>query len=473
MKNETNQIKVRFAPSPTGLLHIGNARTAIFNWLLARHFGGLFVVRVEDTDLVRSSKEYLDAQLSSLGWLGIESDEPIVYQHSRIDDHKKQIQSLINDGQAYPCFCKPRESETVLASLGKGVGHKYDGACRSKTFSKDELLKPHAVRFKISEEVGKVQFDDLIRGKVTVDKEQLDDFVISRCDGSPVYNFCVVVDDIFMEISHVIRGEDHISNTIKQVLIYQALNASVPKFAHIPLVLGEKGNKLSKRDASVAVDEYKEKGFVAKALFNYLVRLGWSHGDQEIFTREEMIEHFDLKNVGKKGAIFDTKKLEWVNGIYIRNASCNDLMKYIEQIDSAFVDSMLAVWEKPALEKLIELYKQRSTTLIELQKNIINFAVNPKQLNLTLISKWFNDNTKKLVSDFVEKLEHESDGNHEDLLKVAKEICANYDEKLVNLAQALRLALTGTVTSPGVFELIEILGVQTSVTRINHLKEHL
>src|SRR5579872_4717355 len=244
------EIRVRFAPSPTGHLHIGGIRTALFNWLFARHTGGKYLLRIEDTDIVRSKQEYLDSQLASLRWLGLEPDEPIVYQLARSHEHIAAAKKLMEQGKAYPCFCPPKDAEQVVHDLDLGIGSKYDGTCRDKTYTIEDLKKPHAIRFKLSHDIDTVEFEDVILGTIKTPADQMDDFIIIRRDGTPIYNFCVVVDDIFMRITHVIRGQDHVSNTPKQVLYYHALGANVPLFAHIPLILGPAGNKLSKRDAS-------------------------------------------------------------------------------------------------------------------------------------------------------------------------------------------------------------------------------
>ena len=282
-ENYNKEIRVRFAPSPTGHLHVGSVRVAMFNWLFARHNGGKYLMRVEDTDVARSTKEFLDSQLSSLKWLDLLPDEQIVYQMSRIEEHKKVVENLLQKKLAYPCFCKQVDLQTkrdVAMQLGKKSG--YDRTCRNKEYTQEDLKKPHAIRFAIPDDVKFIEFKDLIRGKVRVETEQLDDFVIMRsaCPeeqhaasrrGVPTYNFVVVIDDIFQKVSHVIRGEDHISNTPKQILIYNALNATPPVFAHLPLILGPAGNRLSKRDAAVSVQDYRQQGFLNDALFNYLV----------------------------------------------------------------------------------------------------------------------------------------------------------------------------------------------------------
>jgi len=465
---KTSQARVRFAPSPTGHLHIGSVRTAIFNWLYARHTGGIYSLRVEDTDIIRSKKEYLDSQLESLKWFGLLPDEPVVYQMSRVHEHIKAARELMEKGLAYPCFCEPRDSEKVVSDLEQGVGHKYPGTCRDKAYTKEDLQKPHAIRFKLPQQQ-KVEFVDAIRGLISVDVDQLDDFIIIRRDGTPIYNFCVVVDDIFMKITHVIRGEDHISNTPKQILLYDALAVQAPIFAHLPLILGPAGNKLSKRDATVAVEEYRAQGFMVDALFNYLVRLGWAKGDQEIFEKEEIIKDFSIEQVNKKGAIFDLKKLQWLNGVYIRNASFEKLFEAIEQMNKVAAEELKLCWSLDDLKKLFFEYQQRAVSLLDLSQDVIALANDSVSLDLTLINKWKNEKTVRLLNGFKSELYSLKEFDKDILLACANSVCEANQEKLVNLAQPLRLALTGRIQSPGVFELIIILGKENSLKRIQRL----
>lgn len=510
---DNKEVRVRFAPSPTGHLHIGSLRTAIFNWLYARHMGGKYLLRIEDTDRARSTKEFETSQLKSLKWFDLMPDEPIIHQFDRIEEHKKIAHELMNQGLAYPCFCEPKDAEQIRKNLSAhpdaeqsrsiegagGFGHKYPGTCRDKKWTEQDLQKPHAIRIKIPEDLKWIVFKDLIRGKISVSIDQLDDFVIVRRDGTPTYNFSVVLDDVFSNITHVIRGEDHISNTPKQIIVYNALKKEKPFFAHLPLILGSAGNKLSKRDGSVSVEEYRAQGFLVPALFNYLVRLGWSHGDQEVFSRDELVKLFLLEDVGKKGAIFDIKKLQWLNGIYLRELSFDQMLKAIGDLgvdpsmnsslrrgfDGHAGQALLSKWSEEQLKKLFELYAQRAETVLQLTQNIISLSKQPENLDLNLIAKWHSDKTAGLLKDFIKALGASStefilreleglrmsgrDVQHEELVKVAKDVCANFDLKLVALAQPIRLALTGTICSPGVFELIEVLGKDETIKRIESL----
>ena len=322
------EVHVRFAPSPTGHLHIGGLRTAIFNWLFARHNNGAFLVRIEDTDKERSKPEYEHSILESLSWMGITTDEPITIQSARDAEHKKLIEKLIDEGKAYKCYCS---LEDLVARLGYQEHQKYDGFC--KTHTPDDPSKPYVVRFAVPRDKPTISFNDLIRGTVTFDFDQFDDFIIARSDSAPTYNFVVVVDDEDMNITHVIRGEDHISNTPKQIMLYHALGYQLPIFAHIPLILGPAGNRLSKRDAATSVLQYKQAGYLPAAFFNYLVRLGVAHGDQEVFSKEELVSLFKVKEVGKKSTIFDIQKLTWLNGVYIRKASPTNLLLAIDSME--------------------------------------------------------------------------------------------------------------------------------------------
>lgn len=467
-------VRVRFAPSPTGHLHVGSARVAIFNWLFARHNDGKFLVRIEDTDINRSKQEFVDSIISSMEWLRINADEDIVYQMQNLEKHKSIISKLKEQGLIYPCFCPMNLDSVNLDSVNLDSKNQdvrgYSGVCRDKIFTEEDLKKPHAFRFRLPDKK-EIIFDDLIRGKIRIELKQLDDFVVVRSDGIPTYNFVVVIDDIAMDITHIIRGEDHISNTPKQILIYEALNKKPPIFAHLPLILGKNGARLSKRDAATSLEEYKDLGILPDAMFNYLIRLGWSHGDQEVFTREEIIKFFSLDNVGKKGAIFDIKKLQWLNGIYIRELNLKEFMVAIDtQGDESHKDK-LEIWGDD-LEKVFELYKSRAVSIKDLAHDIISLANDP-EIDIDLISKWRTDNTNMLVEDFIERLEIIDTLEHDLLLVEANKVCEEYGAKLVELAQAVRLGLTGTVKSPGIFDIITVLGEHRTIQRLNKLLEKL
>lgn len=462
------QLRVRFAPSPTGHLHLGGLRSAYYNWLLARQKNGVFLLRIEDTDVVRSKKEYVDSILSSFDWIGVKADEPLVFQMERQDVHLKAAQSLMESGKAYPCFCAPVDADERMENLDAGVGSKYDKTCRNKPYTTEDLKKPYAIRFKIPDNQGPVSFTDLVRGNIVFDPDQFDDFIIVRRDGTPIYNFCVVVDDIDMRVTLVLRGEDHISNTPKQILYYEALGAKIPDFAHIPLILGPEGNRLSKRDGAVSVTEYKEQGYLPDALLNYLVRLGWSSGDQEIFTREELIKLFSLEAVGKKGSIFDVKKLEWVNATYIKALSFEHFKHAIKALKIDYAKEFAAVWTEAQVEQLFELYKDRSVRLKDMCDDMLRLATRPHNYDYALIAPFRVDATRDLLNAYTQFLnEHKGSLVTHDVLNAkAKELCAQFGVKFPALAQPIRCALTGTIQAPGVFNLIEILGAEESYTRL-------
>lgn len=461
-----NNVRVRFAPSPTGHLHIGGLRTALFNWLFARHHNGAFLLRIEDTDLERSKDEYTQALLAAFAWTHIEWDEPYVIQSHRIAEHKKVLEQLLAEGKAYYCACTPEEiaaRQTGPVFEGQTFG-KYDSYCRNRPGKSDT---PAAIRFKIPDDVHVIEFNDLIRGPITIGLDQLDDFVLARSDGTPMYNFVVVVDDAAMRITHVIRGEEHITNTPKQILLYQACGYTIPQFAHLPVILGPDGHKLSKRDAATAVIDYRKNGYLPEALVNYLVRLGWAHGDQEIFTIQELIQFFSLDHVGKKGAIFDQNKLDWMNGVYIRATSDEKLLDIILKDIHISLLTDVPLWNKEQILKLINLYKQRAKTLKEIDLDISAFYHAPQKFARADITQWITPTTLNELQAIVPLLEKADDFSHDMLANLLKEFCKTYSLKLVALAQPIRIALIGKSSGPGVFELAAILGKKETIARIN------
>lgn len=465
---QENIVRVRFAPSPTGHLHVGSLRAALFNWLFARHNNGVFLVRIEDTDLERSKPEYTKSILDSLKWVEIEPDEPIVIQSQRIDIHKKVVQKLLNENKAYKCFCTTEELEK---RLGIQCSHsetfvKYDGLCRERQKQYDDLNKSFVVRFKIPDNQKEISFNDLIRGQVVFEKDQFDDFIILRSDGTPTYNFVVVVDDADMKITHVIRGEDHISNTPKQILLYQACEYKIPLFGHIPLILGPEGNKLSKRDAAISVIEYKNAGFLPDAFCNYLVRLGWSHGNQEIFTREELIKYFTIENVGKKGSIFDIKKLEWINAFYIRHKSAKELIdQIISSVDRNFI-TKITKWNKDQLYYCIDLFKERTRTLKELVNEIYELQDGPQNFDNEDIKPFIVESNLKILKEITTILSNQEIFESTELSKLIKNLAKKLKLPLPDLAKPLRVALTGKTSSPGVFDLLALLEKEESIKRL-------
>ena len=463
MNTNNEQVRVRFAPSPTGYLHIGNLRTALFNWLFARHHKGTFLVRIEDTDRERSKQEYTDSILASLRWVDIQADEPIVTQSERTKEYEAVVAKLLVQDSVYKCYCTV---DDVKDRAGDDLFAKYDGTCRTAA---DQPSKPYVIRFKLPD-IQNISFDDMIRGRVTFDRDQLDDFIIVRSDGSPTYNFVVVVDDAYMRISHIIRGEDHISNTPKQLLLYQACGYTIPKFAHIPLILGPSGDRLSKRDGATSVPAYKEIGYLPDAFINYLVRLGWAHGDQEIFSRQELIDYFTLDAVGKKGSIFDADKLNWVNGVYIRDGSDEFLLAYIQkELDSEFTEHFLD-WSAEQVSHALHIYKQRVHTIRELIDEIVLLYYGPKNYNETDITKWTNKDTKELLDQLIATLEIIDLFSPEIIAQRVKELAKQLGVKFVQLAQPIRIAMIGKSAGPGIFELLALVGKKNAVDRVVQLR---
>ncbi len=454
-----NDIRVRFAPSPTGHLHIGGLRTALFNWLFAHHYKGTFLLRIEDTDVERSKAEYTQSILDALAWVSINSDEPIVMQSAFVDVHRKYANQLVSQGKAYRCYCPRTE-------YSEGDYGRYKGTCRNLSSVDADDTRPYAIRLKVDlSNDAMISFHDLVRGPLSFNADQLDDFIIVRSDQTPVYNFVVVIDDIAMRISHVIRGEEHISNTPRQILLYQALDAFIPHFAHLPMILGPDGTKLSKRQGATSVDEYQKMGYLPAALCNYLVRLGWAHGDQEIFTALEMINFFTLEAVGSKGAIFDQAKLDWVNSVYVRASDSDYLLQTILQYVEPRLLEKCKNWSRTALIKLIGLYKERVKTLQEMVSELVALYELPRA---------YDPEGLKLLTSQVEAALHEVivqlslaqivDSQHIQIL--VKDVAQRFSMKLSEIAQPLRNALTGKTASPGIFELISILGKDESLKRL-------
>jgi len=466
IKNQ-NKVRVRFAPSPTGFLHIGGLRTALFNWLFAHHEGGQFLVRIEDTDRDRFSQEYEYAIISSLQWAGIKADEPFVYQHARQSEHQKAIGELIAKDKAYYCFCSLDELQQKREyAQGEKETYIYDRSCRNKKPNKDDIKNnSYVVRFKVDVDAESLCFEDLIRGKVSLPTEHIDDFVLSRSDGSMTYNFAVVIDDHFMKISHVIRGEDHIVNTGKQILLYQAYGWSVPQFGHVSLILGSSGQKLSKRDAAVGVQDYKDKGFLADALCNYLVRLGWSHGDQEVFTTDEMIEYFNIHDVSTHGAIFDYNKLLWLNSVYIKNKIATELCALIQQNLNLNLVARTSLWSQERREAAIDLYKDRSQTLRELVDGVMNLYQAPQVYEAESIALWVTPEAIVKLRILADELQYVH-LNKVQLQEMFKRFAKDHDTKFPTIAQLMRISLIGSSHGPGIFDMIEILGKDEMLHRL-------
>ncbi len=460
-------VRVRFAPSPTGHLHIGGLRTALFNWLFAKHHEGTFLLRIEDTDQERSKDEYTQAIYEAFAWVGIKSDEKPLIQSERFDIYQKVAEYLISQKKAYHCACLPEEVEARARKSGFiGEYHGgYDGFCKERFLQKSDAT---AIRFVIPEHIQTLSWHDAIRGLISFDRDQLDDFVIIRSDGTPTYNFCVVIDDNASAITHVIRGEDHISNTPKQIALYKELGYEIPVFGHIPMILGPDGNKLSKRDGAVDVVAYRSMGYLPDALINYIARLGWAHGDQEIFNQKELVQYFTLEAVGKKPSVFDYTKLEWLNSLYMRAKTAEELISCILlSVNSEFL-LMLQSWTESQRCKAVELYKERTKNLVELNAVISDFYTGPLEYVQDDIDQYVTHETSQLLTIVIDYLkEHEINEMHDFI----KNLCKDRALKLVVLAQPIRIALTGGATSPGVFDLLTLLGKDQSIKRLTLFNE--
>jgi glutamyl-tRNA synthetase len=465
-----SSIRVRFAPSPTGYLHIGSLRSALFNWLFARHHGGVFLLRIEDTDLERSKQDYLDSILSSFSWLEITSDEPILVQSERISIYQNVAQQLVEEKKAYRCYCTAQEvADRVGKHTQSGESYvRYDGKCRNVT--DDNTKKPFVIRFKLPE-FETFSFHDLVRDQISISRDQLDDFIIIRSDGMPMYNFVVVVDDAQMRISHIIRGEEHIINTPKQMLLAESCGYSIPFFAHIPLILGPSGEKLSKRDGAVSVIEYKRMGFLADALLTYLARLGWSHGDQEIFTRDELISYFTLEGIGKKGSMFDIEKLKWVNSYFLKQLTVSDIINLLLRDLGIDIKSETVHWNDWQREKAIILFQDRVATLVELGENVRWLYHGPSQTRLSeLHSELLLEKTDHLLSLCIESLEKIEVFEKEHIATIVKTITKQESIPFVQLAKPLRIALLGVSEGPSLADIIMILSKDESIKRIRTLR---
>jgi glutamyl-tRNA synthetase len=458
-------VRVRFAPSPTGHLHIGGARTALFNYLYAKHNKGTFILRIEDTDRTRSTEEYIDAIIEGMKWLELDWDEGPYRQTDRFDVYRRYTEKLLNEGKAYYCYCLPEELEQRRQeALVQGKSPKYDGRCRNL---QDSIPgKNPAVRFRMPQE-GETAVNDLIKGKTVFDNAYLDDLIIMRSDGTPTYNFTVVVDDVDMNITHVIRGDDHLNNTPKQIHIYNALGYEVPLFAHLPMILGADKTRLSKRHGAVSVMAYKEMGYLPDALVNYLVRFGWSYGDQEVFTRDELINYFSFENIGKSSAVFNPEKLLWLNSRYIINSSSEKLadlvMPFLLKEKIVSEGQMLDnVW----LSKAINTQKERSKTLIELAHSLRYYISEDVEYNEKAKIKFLNEKTLPYLIELKDRLASIPDFSASEIEKVFISIIEKHGIKLGNLAQPVRVAMTGKTESPGIFEVLEIIGKEKTIKRL-------
>lgn len=453
------QVITRFAPSPTGHLHIGGARTALFNWLLARRLGGRFVLRIEDTDTLRSTKEFTTAILAAMTWLKLNWDGEPIYQSHRLNLYREAINRLLIEGRAYYCHCRPEELDNrrkaIMAAGGKP---KYDRRCRDKNLGP----APGAVvRFK-GPESEKTGWIDLIKGPIIFDNRELDDLVLLRQDGQPTYNLAVVVDDAAMGITHIIRGDDHVNNTPRQILLYQALGAPLPLFAHVPMILGADRTRLSKRHGATSVIAYKERGYLPAAIANYLTRLGWSHGDQEIFSLKEMTELFDLAQVGRAAGVFNPEKLNWLNAHYIKKTPPEALGKLVWPYLEARGYTRP---ETEELKKIILTVRERGKTLAELAEKAEFYFQDLPPLDQTAQAKFLTPDNLTLLRELRELLH--TTLTAEGFENLLHHLAEEHGVKLGAVTQPLRLALTGRTASPGLFEILDILGPEKILHRLN------
>jgi len=456
-----SEVKTRFAPSPTGFLHIGGARTALFNWLFARHHGGKFVLRIEDTDLERSTQESVDAILNGMQWLGLDWDEGPYYQSERGDIYREQINRLIEEGKAYRCYCSQEELSIKREKAMKaGKKPKYDGTCRNLKESFSD--RDYTIRFKAPQE-GATVVDDMIKGNVSFENTELDDLIIARSDGSPTYNFVVVVDDATMGITHIIRGDDHLNNTPRQILLYNALGFKPPIFGHVPLILGEDKKRLSKRHGATSVTAYKEMGFLSHALVNYLARLGWSHGDQEIFSMDELIEYFDADQIGKSAGIFNEEKLLWLNSHYIRESSVDELAGMTRpSLEISGID----MTHGPELIKVIALLQDRAKTITELTGMIRIYYAEKVEMDEKAATKFLTLESTPLLEEIAHEIESMKVFTIDAIESLFKRFIEEKGLKMKHVGPPVRVALTGVTSSPGIFEIIELLGQKKAVERI-------
>jgi glutamyl-tRNA synthetase len=456
-----SNVITRFPPSPTGFLHLGGARTALFNWLYARHTGGRFVLRIEDTDRQRSTQESVDAIFHGLAWLGIDWDDGPYYQSERFDIYKEYIAKLLDSGHAYACTCSQEAIEAMRErARARGDNPKYDGTCRERGLP---WTQGAVVRFK-SPRTGSTVLDDQVKGPIAFQNSDLDDFVIARSDGSPTYNFVVVVDDMLMGVNTIIRGDDHVMNTPKQIQIYNALDHPLPLFAHVPMVLGPDRTKLSKRHGAMSVVAYRDMGFLPEAMINYLVRLGWSFGDQEFFTREDLIDKFSLENIGKAAGIFDIEKLTALNGDHIQQTAPENLFSLL----APFLEARgLAAADGPWLHRVIETLQPRCKTLVEMADAAAFYFGDDVAYDAAAAKKFLRPAVLEPLKLLTEKLSALDAFDEPALEGAFKEVMEACDVKLGKIAQPVRVALTGRTASPGIFEILSIIGKDIVIHRLN------
>ncbi len=464
-------IKTRFAPSPTGYLHIGGARTALFSWLFARKHGGQFVLRIEDTDRERSSVESVNAILEGMTWLGLDYDEGPFYQTERFARYGAVIEQLMEAGQAYRCYCSKERLDTVRAKqMAKKLKPRYDGHCRNGLKKGQyEESKPYVIRFRNPLE-GAVIIEDQVKGRVTISNAELDDLIIARTDGTPTYNLTVVVDDLDMNITHVIRGDDHLNNTPRQINIINALGAERPQYSHVPMILGEDGKRLSKRHGAVSVMQYREAGFLPEALLNYLVRLGWSHGDQEIFSIDEMIQHFDMPGVSTSASTFNQNKLLWANQHYLKETEAAHVAQHLSiHMGALDIDPSTG----PELVKVVEIQRERAKTLVEMAEASLYFYKDFTEYDEKAAKKNLRPIIEKPLQALRDALAALDHWQAAEINKLINDIAEGYEIKMGKIAQPLRVAVTGGGVSPSIDVTVELIGKARTLARLDSALEYI
>jgi len=454
-------IKTRFAPSPTGYLHVGGARTALFSWLHARKHGGKYVLRIEDTDLQRSTTESINAILESMTWLGLDYDEGPFYQTSRFDRYNEVIDELLQQNLAYRCNCSRERLEALReGQMQRKQKPRYDGHCRKRSVDAGE---PHVIRFRSPPE-GSVVIDDQVRGKIVFQNDELDDLIIRRTDGSPTYNLTVVVDDLDMGITDVIRGDDHVNNTPRQVNILKALGKAPPRYAHVPMILADDGSRLSKRHGAVNVMEYRNQGILPEALLNYLVRLGWSHGDEELFTLDQMVEYFDIRDVNKAASAFNTEKLLWINQHYIKNA---DPARIARLLSPHLGDLGIDPATGPDLVEVVREQQERARTLVEMAEISTFFYRDYEDFEVKAARKHLKLVALEPLQQVRERLAVLDDWEADKLHQVVIDVATRLDLNMGKVAQPLRVAVVGRAASPGIDATLKLVGRSACLRRID------
>ncbi|HEB67793.1 MAG TPA: glutamate--tRNA ligase [Gammaproteobacteria bacterium] len=460
-------IRTRFAPSPTGYLHVGGARTALYSWLFARKHGGKFILRIEDTDLTRSTAESVNAILEGMTWLGLEYDEGPFYQTDRFARYDEVIRKLLDEGKAYRCSCsKERLDKLREEQMARKEKPRYDGYCRNRDVSPDE---PHVIRFRNPTE-GEVIIDDLIRGRIIVSNRELDDLIIRRSDGSPTYNLTVVVDDWDMGITHVIRGDDHINNTPRQINILKALGAPIPKYAHVPMILGEDGSRLSKRHGATSVMEYRNMGYLPEALLNYLVRLGWSHGEQEIFSVDEMIEYFELENVNRAPSTFNPEKLLWLNQQYIMK---DDPARIAHLLSPHMGERDIDPATGPDLVDVVKLLQERASTLVEMAEQAEFFYRDFEEYEPKAAKNHLRPVAREPLEALREALAQLKDWTPEALQATISGVAEKLGLKMGKVGMPLRVAVSGKGASPSLDATLALLGREKTLARIDRALKYI